>query len=108
MGPKPSDWGKSDNSLQYNNSSTGISNPGKITQGIIYPNPSSDFVTIDLQKFNYRHLTVVDITGRLVMSKNIVENSNTMQLSVKDWNKGSYIVSLQYDKGVSIAKIIVN
>ena len=108
MGPKPSDWGKSDNSLQYNNSGTGINSPGKITQGIIYPNPASDFVTIDLQKYNYRHLTVVDITGRLVMSKNIVENSNAMQLSVKDWNKGSYIVCLQYDKGVSTAKIIVN
>ena len=108
MGPKPSDWGKSDNSLQYSNTGTGINSPTGITQNIIYPNPSSDLVTINLQKYNYHQMRVVDIAGRLILSKNIPDNSNTMQLSVKDWNKGSYIVSLQYDKGVSTAKLIVN
>jgi len=108
MGQKPSDWGKADNSLQYNFKETGLINPVKATQGFIYPNPASNMITIDMQNIDYRQMSVVDATGRLVMTKKIDTNSKAISLNVKGWNKGTYFVSLRNDKGVTNSKLLVN
>ncbi len=57
---------------------------------ILYPNPASGQVTIQCDSDGAKTISVIDISGRTVMSREINENGYT--LSVRDLNKGTYFV----------------
>ena len=75
---------------------------------ILSPNPTSDFVNINLNKlpsedYNY-HLT--DLYGRLLMKGKI--NESITQLDISNIPAGTYIMSLINPLGIKSKKIIVN
>ena len=73
----------------------------------LYPNPTSDDLTIDLNAMNVTGLTrvdVFDISGKLIESRS--ENSQRINISVADYNAGVYFVSIKNSNGVINARFI--
>ena len=70
----------------------------------VYPNPACNSVAIDIEK-EYTDLTVeiIDETGRVVYSRNDLENP----ISLDNFVTGIYFVRLQVDGDVTTKKIVV-
>ena len=61
---------------------------------IVYPNPSKGEVNILLPSNNYKEVSVLDITGRVVMTQTIKANgTGTERLDLSSLQKGMYIIS---------------
>ena len=60
----------------------------------VYPNPASDFVTIELNNGNLTDLriTIYDMQGKLVLDKNVTESP--VELNVKTYKPGIYKIVL--------------
>jgi hypothetical protein len=64
----------------------------------VYPNPTSDFVTIDLQKVNASKakIVVVDFNGKVVHQEDITKNTTpwTKQIDLSSFAAGVYFVKV--------------
>jgi hypothetical protein len=61
---------------------------------IVYPNPSKGEVTIMLPSNNYKEVSVLDITGRVVLTQTIKANGTGNEyLNLSGLQKGMYIIS---------------
>ena len=68
----------------------------------LYPNPTSDFVTINLANKSKGQVIVLDLLGKVVLNKEF--NSNQIQLSLKSIeSKGTYLVKIIDSNGDVIA-----
>jgi len=76
----------------------------KATEVSIYPNPSSDIITIETSQI--QSITIVDVQGRTV--KHIKHNGNTIRTDVSDLKKGLYFVQVQTANEKHMAKLIIN
>ncbi len=71
----------------------------------VYPNPTSSLVNIFIDQFENTQLQVMNISGQIVLEKQI-NNQNTL-LNVSTYDKGVYIIRITNESGVSIHKLIV-
>ena len=61
---------------------------------IVYPNPSKGELNIMLPSNNYKEVSVLDITGRVVLTQTIKANgTGTERLDLSGLQKGMYIIS---------------
>ncbi len=67
----------------------------------IYPNPASDFITINTSE--KASIKVFDITGKLKISENLTGNT----LNISTLSEGVYFISIQTETGVYNTKFIV-
>ena len=56
----------------------------------IYPNPAKDNIVIENINFSINSIDIYNITGQLVMSKNV--NSMNTVLNISDFQKGVYLL----------------
>ena len=69
-------------------------------EGIVYPNPAVDNLTISLDKGNgYANLSAYDITGRLVLSNNVNTDGGIVTIDLSNFDNGNYIFSLNFEDG---------
>jgi predicted alpha-1,2-mannosidase len=106
MGPNPSTWAKSDESLKYQGG-TAINNLKHENGDVIYPNPANNLVNIVMQDKHYRDISVFDSVGKLAFHKRVEPDSEIMTFNVKEWKKGIYIINLSRDTGMLNLKLIV-
>jgi len=77
---------------------------------IIYPNPASEIVTIDLRQsgFNSQQnpiIQVFDLTGRLIKT---AEMSNSfLQLNTADWSEGTYLIRVSVNDQMLVKKLVI-
>ena len=88
--------------------SFGVANPLntiEFTRNLISisPNPSKGIITINTE--NTLNITVCDITGKVVFSKNNVTNNETINLS--NLQTGVYLAKMVTDTGVEETKKII-
>ena len=69
----------------------------------IFPNPSNGIVTINTE--NILNITISDITGKVVFSKNNVTNNETINLS--NLQTGVYLAKMVTETGVEETKKII-
>ena len=69
----------------------------------VYPNPASSSVNIAAQ--GMQNITIIDMTGRVVMSKDV--NSNFETIDVADFAKANYMVRIATADGVVVKNIVV-
>ena len=87
---------------------TGIDNPS-VSPINVYPNPASDFVTIDFTNSlnnELSHIKIIDLTGRKVY-----ESSGTaasMKISTVEFLKGVYLISIRKGDEMYNSKLIIN
>ncbi|HET8572358.1 MAG TPA: T9SS type A sorting domain-containing protein [Edaphocola sp.] len=96
------------------NPTTGIATTEKNKPLKLFPNPASSTVTIqlnDVARFHQLQLTVTDILGREVLSKDYKPKSqtddNTIRFDVTGFLPGIYFVRLMADRQVFRAKLVV-
>ena len=74
----------------------------------IYPNPSSDIVTIDWeQKSEFEELTVLDVNGRSHFPT-ITQHNNTLHVSLHALHAGMYFVRIQSHGTIWMGKFVKN
>jgi hypothetical protein len=69
-------------------------------EGIVYPNPAIDNLTISLEKGNGNaDLIVYDIAGRLVSSNKVNTKSGLINVDLTKYENGNYIFNLNFEDG---------
>ncbi|MCB0781627.1 MAG: T9SS type A sorting domain-containing protein, partial [Flavobacteriales bacterium] len=77
---------------------------------LIYPNPTSDLLNIDLQEewFGNVQVQLMDLSGRVVMDRPLtVRTGTTSQLDLSSLQNGNYILQLVTDKWVKAQQVVV-
>ena len=69
----------------------------------IYPNPATDVLTVAAD--DMQNITIYDMVGRVVMSKDV--NSNSETINVADFAKAQYIVKITTATSVEVRNIVV-
>ena len=67
---------------------------------ILYPNPSSDNVTVEFIETVPTVLSIIDAKGRVV--QNVLNLNSRQKLNVTDFTSGIYIIRLQYENFVIV------
>jgi len=72
---------------------------------VVYPNPSTDFVTFSTNNplTSIASIEVIDIAGRMVFNNQTV-NVSSEQVSVKNLNAGLYVGRITLDNGTELIK----
>jgi PKD repeat protein len=69
----------------------------------VYPNPTSSIINIAAE--GMQNITIMDMTGRVVMSKDV--NSNFETISAEGFAKANYMVRIATADGVVVKNIVV-
>ena len=77
-----------------------------LSQVKLYPNPASDFITVDLTNINgYVEMTILDITGKEMVSGIMTKSKENVDVS--DLKKGVYLLQLKTSGGMIVGKFTV-
>ena len=71
---------------------------------LIYPNPASNMINIELKEGILKAASVYDLHGRLLNHQ--IANSNMLTLTMNHLNAGIYLVRVQTQNRFAIKKII--
>jgi PKD repeat protein len=74
-----------------------------ISEISVYPNPTSSVINIATE--GMQNITIIDMTGRVVMSKDV--NTNFESISTEGFAKANYMVRIATDDGVVVKNIVV-
>ncbi len=74
-----------------------------ISEISVYPNPTSSIINIAAE--GMQNITIVDMAGRVVMSKDV--NSNFETISAEGFAKANYMVRITTADGVVVKNIVV-
>ena len=72
----------------------------------MYPNPTSNFVTVEVNNLTNAKLQVLDITGKTLMNQALNTSSNNVD--VQHLPSGMYLFKVSSNEGTSTGKIIKN
>lgn len=101
------DWTK-DATAEFANSEAecGGASVNEIVSNIfsIYPNPTNSILNFDFAESNIQKLTISDITGKILIKKTTVKQTEAIDIS--SFNNGIFIVSIQTDNKIFSSKII--
>ena len=75
--------------------STGINNESQNNSFSIFPNPSTDVLNIQMNNTGAFEMTVLDLTGKQLMTENILSQTDTYKLDISILPKGVYIIQLK-------------
>ena len=70
------------------------------------PNPSIDFLKIEYsnpEDFNNQEIKIFNLDGKMIYNENIENTTgrHRLELPVRNWNSGSYLVYIENDKGTT-------
>lgn len=72
----------------------------------IYPNPTSHFVTVRSKSKTIKKLTVIDASGKIIISHNKLDEQE-FQLDLQFLEKGIYYIEIFYDSFSETKKVVV-
>lgn len=70
----------------------------------VSPNPAKDILNINSKDIQYEEISIYNLLGKVVYSDKI--KSNSLQVSVSNWQGGIYFIYLKSDKSFSTLKFI--
>ncbi|MEC9209748.1 MAG: T9SS type A sorting domain-containing protein [Bacteroidota bacterium] len=82
--------------------STGISELDLVTK--VYPNPTSDFVIVELENDNTGEILIYDINGKLMLSDKL-NNERKKQFDFSKFSQGNYLLHINIKDKRDIYKI---
>ncbi len=74
---------------------------------IIYPNPATDVINIDLHGTKTTKISLADMQGRELKVIVPVNNTTLVSIPVQELSEGMYFVSLQTEQGIETKKIVI-
>jgi hypothetical protein len=69
--------------------------------GLLYPNPASDLVTISLQTLGNGHLTVTDLSGKIILNQPLSLSNGKSQIDIASFESGMYLFNVSTEDGQS-------
>ncbi|MGK0391587.1 MAG: cytochrome c peroxidase [Maribacter sp.] len=91
-----------------------LSAVAKLAQGTLdaiklYPNPAKEVLNVQLNTVGYAQISISDISGRLVLNKNVIinETGQTEILDISKLVKGYHILTIQTNEGIVSKKFVV-
>ncbi len=106
-------YNKNDYRLLIRNEDDIKSTPTEITNSIklsdinVYPNPTSDFIKIEISNnsdLNYVTTNIYNIVGKKIFSKYII-NTDVIDLDLSSYSNGIYLIELISNKGSKVFRI---
>lgn len=97
----PITTGNTCTTLTLSNSNFEIANNIKM-----YPNPTNNFVTVELSNLTNAKLQVLDITGKILRNQVLNTSSNTVD--VQQLPSGMYLFKVSSNEGTATSKIVKN
>ncbi len=76
------------------------------TEFSVFPNPATDYVTLNFPKAIKAQLRILDVNGKLVKSNSI--SGNRKRLHIGDLESGLYFIEIQDETGIAVKKLVVN
>lgn len=61
----------------------------------VYPNPTNDFININLDNETADQVIITDLSGRIVQQQSVSNQTNNFKLSVSHLSKGIYFVTVK-------------
>ena len=95
-------WGKFTNIVESPVTSIETINSSNFN---IYPNPTTDNVSINFTEAVSGSISLVDLHGNVVATKSI--SGNTSNISTSDLASGVYVVKINSDKGVAVKQLVI-
>lgn len=90
-----------------NNTSTSVLDQESLFE--FYPNPCSDILNVKLNKNQTgQRLRISDITGKVIMNKDIVSDESNIQLSLSNLQKGIFFITLNSNGDVHTKMFVKN
>lgn len=94
--------------IYFSSGTSSVFNPGADVRPLhIYPNPTSDFITIDLETFEPATLTIVDNSGSIVKGA-YSEFANQLSLSVQGLPSGTFYAKVIQNNKVYVQAFVVS
>jgi lysyl endopeptidase len=84
---------------------SGIEELEKLEDILIYPNPSSTFITISHNNIRIENLEITSILGQHIYSNNSIQND--LMIDVSNLSKGIYILKLNTEKGLITEQLLI-
>lgn len=72
---------------------------------LIYPNPTNNFLKVELKNLNKTGLKIMDLSGRVFSTHTFFGNT---QIDMENFPKGVYMVVINNDLGQQINKVVKN
>jgi hypothetical protein len=72
----------------------------------VYPNPFKDNLTIQMEEMNDYTVSIIDMTGRQVLTQDFLSTSSLSISNINTLNAGEYLLQVSSDKGIARAKIV--
>ena len=97
--PIEEDWGLDGKSYVEECDLTSVNNIEKQNDFIVYPNPASDWVTVEFKSFNNNsEILIFDTMNRLI--KKLIIDSSSIRYNLQDLNSGFYYLKIgnKYNK----------
>lgn len=70
----------------------------------VYPNPTSNFITISNANASIKNVKLIDVTGKVIYN-----NNNAEPIDVRNYSKGLYILKIaSKEGGVASKKVVIN
>ncbi len=85
--------GCSDTSSCIAISTVGISENSFGAEVVLFPNPTTDFISLKLGELTDVQITITDLFGKVIYTNNQIENS-TLNISIKEFTNGAYLLSV--------------
>jgi hypothetical protein len=68
-------------------------------EGLAYPNPAVDVVTVSVNAEGNATLNITDLAGRTVLSKNVTLENGKTSVNIASLNSGSYLFNVTLENG---------
>ena len=78
---------------------TGMDDPAFMNRIKLYPNPARNVATVSFRSAFNGSVTVIDVTGKIVVTRNLQSVSGEVDLDVSELSRGLYIVSFENESG---------
>lgn len=95
------------NSLLINEHINGIDNMVTNQYYRIYPNPSTDFINIELNNYENFTLSIINSSGQVLLKKQMTERQ-IERINISEFSKGVYFIKITGQDYSFIEKIIKN
>jgi len=94
-------YGLTDGSLE-------IQNQIEQNELLIYPNPTTDCLNLNLGSSTPESLVIIDVYGRVVFDDEILETGNqNIEINVSEWASGIYFINLIFEGRQDVYKFVV-
>jgi hypothetical protein len=92
--------------LIFDNTTVGLLNPNPTVEFVIYPNPATDLVQLEMDANTLlKKVEITDLVGRVVAQPSTFTNN---QLDVSGLKSGVYFIKIDTNKGIGLKKMIIN